>query len=225
MPEINFHSPYVEIALKLLLAVAAGGIIGLEREWKRKPAGLRTNILICVSAALLMITSRHISGGAPYSDPARLVAQVVVGIGFIGAGVILRYRGTVIGLTSAATILAVTAIGISIGDGMFGVAIGVTMLIVVVLTLLEYLEAVIVRRRRRFHFTFHTQKPAEVQAQILELLEKERLQLVSFDIVEAKTSGYEINLTIVTSPAGSKQLVEKLAQFSAELKTSSFDTN
>jgi len=74
------------IAVKLLVAVVCGGAIGLERELSRKPAGLRTNVLICVGAALFMIVSRHIGGGAPYTDPARLVAQVVTGIGFIGGG-------------------------------------------------------------------------------------------------------------------------------------------
>ena len=115
-------SPNLLIGLKLLMAVACGGAIGFERELSRKPAGLRTNVLICVGAALFMIVSRHIGGGAPYTDPARLVAQVVTGIGFIGAGVILQSRGSISGLTSAATIFVVSAVGITIGEGMFTVA-------------------------------------------------------------------------------------------------------
>src|SRR5918912_2078782 len=120
--------------------MACGGAIGLERELSRKPAGLRTNVLIAMSATLLMITSRHISGGAPYTDPARLVAQVVVGVGFIGGGVILQSRGSVTGLTTAATIFIVTAVGISIGEGMYGAALSATALIIFVLVLLRRLE-------------------------------------------------------------------------------------
>ena len=108
----------IEIFLKLLMAMICGGAIGFERELSRKAAGLRTNVLICIGAALYMVVSRHISGGAPYTDPARLVAQVVAGIGFLGAGVILQARGSVTGLTTAATIFVVGAIGISIGEGL-----------------------------------------------------------------------------------------------------------
>src|SRR6185503_9478738 len=116
------HWPPFLIAAKLALAMVCGGSIGLERELNRKPAGLRTNVLICFGAALYMIVSRHIGGGAPYTDPARLVAQVVTAIGFIGAGVILQSRGSISGLTTAATILLVGAVGITIGEGVFSVA-------------------------------------------------------------------------------------------------------
>src|SRR5207253_7134227 len=104
----------VLIALKLVVAMLCGGAIGFERELSRKSAGLRTNVLICMGAALYMIVSRHIGGGAPYTDPARLAAQVVTGIGFLGAGVILQSRGSITGLTTAATFFIVVASGIII---------------------------------------------------------------------------------------------------------------
>ena len=85
-----YFPPPILIAAKLLLAMVCGGAIGLERELNRKAAGLRTNVLICFGAALYMVVSRHISGGAAYTDPARLAAQVVAGIGFLGAGVPLQ---------------------------------------------------------------------------------------------------------------------------------------
>lgn len=222
---IDLQPPNLEIALRLLLAVLAGGVIGLERELKRKPAGLRTNILICVSAALLMITSRHISGGAPFSDPGRLIAQIVVGIGFIGAGVIMRSHGSVTGLTTAATILAVTAIGISIGDGMYGTGIAVTLLIVVVLTLLTYVESAIARRRRLFHFDIQTDKPAAVQAQLLDLLEEERLPLADLDVREVSPGLHTIGISVVTSSEGSHKLMEKFRRVASEVKASYFETN
>lgn len=222
---MNLSSPNVQIAIKLLLAVIAGGVIGLERELKRKPAGLRTNILICVSATLLMITSRHIGGGAPFTDPARLVAQVIAGVGFLGAGVILRSRGSVTGLTTAATIFAVTAIGITIGDGMYAVAIAVTMLIVAVLVILGRVEGAIIRHRRMFHYTFRTTNPAHVHAQLLDLLEQQRLHLADFGIRELKDGEHEISVSVVTSSDGSHRLMEKLSALGTDLKASSFDSD
>src|SRR6266446_9459683 len=136
----NEHWPTAEIALKLLMAMACGGAVGFERELSHKAAGLRTNVLICMGAALYMIISRHISGGAPYTDPARLAAQVVTGIGFLGAGVILQSRGSITGLTAAATIFIVGAVGIAIGDGMFGVALLSTAFIIIVLVVLRKVE-------------------------------------------------------------------------------------
>src|SRR5216117_2733303 len=145
-------SPLTLIALKLVVAVVCGGAIGFERELSHKPAGLRTNVLVCVGATLFMIVSRHIGGGAPYTDPARLVAQVVTAIGFIGAGVILQSRGSISGLTTAATILLGGAVGVTIGEGMFTVAVVTTLLVIVVLVLLRKVERAIVKRRRLFQY-------------------------------------------------------------------------
>src|SRR4051812_27677341 len=137
-----------------------GGAIGIERESSHKAAGLRTNVLICVGAALYMIVSRHISGGAPYTDPARLAAQVVAGIGFIGAGVIWQSRGSVSGLTTAATIFLVGAVGIAIGEGLFGLSLFSTGLIIVVLVVLKKFESSLFKRQRIFHYVLTTANPA-----------------------------------------------------------------
>ena len=106
----------LDLGAKLLIAVIAGGGIGLEREFARKPAGLRTNILICLGATLLMDLSIGITSGNA-GDPGRIAAQVVTGVGFLGAGTILHTRGTITGLTSAATIWVVAAIGLTVGAG------------------------------------------------------------------------------------------------------------
>ena len=103
---------------ELLLATLLGGVIGWERDASGKPAGLRTNILICVGSALLTDLSigfAQFVGGGVASDPARITAQIVSGIGFLGAGTILKARGTVIGLTTAATLWVVAAIGMTVG--------------------------------------------------------------------------------------------------------------
>jgi len=129
----------LDLAAKLLGAVLIGGGIGLEREMKGKPAGLRTNILICVGSALLMDISLRLA--AMYGgDPGRISAQVVTGIGFLGAGTILHTRGMITGLTSAATIWVVAAIGLTIGAGFFVEALGATLTVMLVLVGLGWVE-------------------------------------------------------------------------------------
>ena len=124
----------VTIVLRLLLATALGAIIGFQRERAKKPAGLRTHILICLGAALF--TAASIYGFGPASDPARVAAGVLVGIGFLGAGAIIRTgEGIVAGLTTAATIWAVAAIGLAAGAGLYVVAAVATALILIVLYL------------------------------------------------------------------------------------------
>jgi len=127
---------------KAFLAVACGGLIGVEREIRQKPAGFRTNILICVGSALLMWMSIHVgtdlAGGR--GDPGRIAAQVVTGIGFLGAGTILHSRGHITGLTSAAMIWVVSAIGMAVGAGFIAVAIFSTLLILVVQVVLGVVE-------------------------------------------------------------------------------------
>jgi len=127
---------------KSLLAVACGGLIGVERELRQKPAGFRTNILICVGSALLMWMSIHVgtdlAGGR--GDPARIAAQVVAGVGFLGAGTILHSRGHITGLTSAAMIWVVSAIGMAVGAGFISVAIFTTALILGVQVVLGMVE-------------------------------------------------------------------------------------
>src|ERR1041384_5419464 len=121
------------IALKLVLAAVLGGIIGIEREFRDKPAGLRTNILICVGSTLFMSIS------TAYGD-TRIAAQIITGIGFLGAGAVLHSHGFVLGLTTAATIWVVAGVGMALGAGMYGTAVEVTVLAIVTLYLLGSLE-------------------------------------------------------------------------------------
>lgn len=149
---------------RLLLAAVLGGLIGFEREVSGKPAGLRTNLLICVGATLLMELSIGVAelsgpvvgpGGAVFrSDPARIAAQIVSGIGFIGAGTILHARGGVTGLTTAATIWVVAAIGMAVGAGAYVQAVGTTVLVFASLGILGRLEDVVKVRRSTRRYSF-----------------------------------------------------------------------
>ncbi len=140
----------LDLLIKLLLAVLLGGIIGFEREIAGKPAGLRTNILICIGAALLMDLSLRVGfvDGKRIGDPGRIAAQIVSGVGFLGAGTIMQAQGVVTGLTSAATIWVVAAIGMAVGAGYYVEGVGAGLLVTFVLAGLGGLEHWVRRARR-----------------------------------------------------------------------------
>ena len=135
-------------AARLTLAAFLGGVIGLERELRHKAAGLRTNMLMCLGAAMFTVMSYQLAdkfGG----DHVRIASQIIPGIGFIGAGSILRERGSVIGLTTAATIFVTASIGMACGGGMYLTAVFATMVALVALVVLGLLEDRFERRRRK----------------------------------------------------------------------------
>jgi putative Mg2+ transporter-C (MgtC) family protein len=169
-----------DLGLKLIVAVLAGGAIGFERQIAGKPAGLRTNILICVGSALLMDLSIHVGGvwgTGMVGDPARLAAQVVTGIGFIGAGTIMQGGGTITGLTSAATIWVVAAIGLAAGAGFVFEALGATLTVMVVLAGLGRIEHRLLRASRTMSVTIRT-KPGTTEEWIREQLAAEGLRVL-----------------------------------------------
>ena len=107
----------LDMVIRLLIAALLGGAMGYEREQAKKPAGLRTNILVCVGAALFTIASIH--GFAGLNDPSRVAAGIVVGVGFLGAGAIIRGQAGVTGLTTAASIWVVAGVGLAVGCGLY----------------------------------------------------------------------------------------------------------
>ena len=124
----------------LLVATVLGAAVGLERELKAKPAGLRTNTLICIGACLFTELSIALTADATNGDHSRVAAQIVTGVGFLGAGTIMRGKGGVSGLTTAATIWLVAAIGTAVGAGWEMEAAGATLLTLMVLSVLGRLE-------------------------------------------------------------------------------------
>lgn len=134
--------------IKLIVSILLGSSIGIEREIASKPAGFRTNVLICFGSTLFTIISVRmceIYGGFQVSDPTRIAAQIVTGIGFIGAGTVLRSQGSVHGLTSAATIWAVSAIGVAIGIGEINLAILSSAIIIIVLIIFGRFEKLLMK--------------------------------------------------------------------------------
>lgn len=138
---------YAMIIARLLLAAALSGLIGMERESKQVPAGLRTHLLVGTGACLMMILSvtgfdAFLSGGSEFVrfDPSRIPSYVISGIGFLGAGTILVHRGSIRGLTTAASIWVAAGIGLVAGIGMYFVAILATAIVLITLNILEKIE-------------------------------------------------------------------------------------
>ena len=127
------------VVARLLLAAVLGGIVGLERELNHKPAGVRTNMLICLGAALFTIVSYEMAGNVG-GDHTRIAAQIIPGIGFLGAGVVIRERGTSTGITSAATIFVVASMGMCIGAGFYVTGIFTMLLLLGSLVIIGNLE-------------------------------------------------------------------------------------
>ncbi len=149
------NSVELDITVKLLLAALAGGLVGLEREKHGRPAGLRTNLLVAVGSCVMMIVSEafYIKYGVYDAestlrlDPSRVAAQIVTGIGFLGAGVILKEGASVRGLTTAASLWTVAGLGMAFGMGFFSLGLIATVLVLVSLTFLKKLDPIMKKDR------------------------------------------------------------------------------
>lgn len=146
--EFNLISTVVRLALALLL----GGMLGIERGRKRRPAGLRTYMIVCIASALVMITSQYMMIKYGTGDPARMGAQVISGIGFLGAGTIIITSRQVKGLTTAAGLWAAACIGLAVGIGFYAGAIACAILVLVVMTVMTGLDARLRLKSKQLNF-------------------------------------------------------------------------
>lgn len=189
---------------KLLIASFLGGILGWERELRGRPAGLRTHILVCVGVTLMMIVSENIfEKYKTYTDesilrvdPARIAAQVITGIGFLGAGTIIRYGTSVRGLTTAASLWVVAGIGLAVGSGCYLPAIITTILALFALIFVSRLERKIKRDKyKTLKLSVASSEPLLIS--ILEILRNNSLQLQNYgyesDLVKNEIS-YNVNV-------------------------------
>lgn len=196
---------------RLALAVLLGGIVGVERELSGKPAGLRTNILICLGSALLMdlsITIGVTDGEGRIGDPARIAAQVVTGVGFLGAGTIMQARGEVVGLTTAATIWVVAAIGLAVGAGHRAEAIAAALLVTLVLTALGWLERWMLSFRRVVSGTIRLRRDARFE-EVSPIFRASRIGIQSKKISE-EDEGFVYRLQLVGPSRQYDRLAEEL---------------
>ena len=199
--------------VELLSAIVCGGLIGIERELSHKAAGLRSNILICLGAVLYMKVSELIAmhgGLSQPSDPARIAAQVVTGIGFIGAGVIIQRQGDVRGITTAATIWVVAAIGLTIGAGYPLLAMLVTGVVLLTLTSLASVERNLSRKPRPMllKLTLREDTP-ELRNRLQSILEQFGVKTDSFR-VEQSAAGFKVTISSSTQPEDVRLLATAL---------------
>ena len=145
---------------RLLLAAVLGGIVGIERELKHRPAGLRTNMFICFGAAMFTVISVQLAN-AVGGDHTRIASQIIPGIGFIGAGSILHAQRSISGLTTAATIFVVASIGMACGGGLYGLAVFATALLLLCLQVLGALERRYSLKSSLMHYSILTDRVAE----------------------------------------------------------------
>ena len=181
---------YWEIALRLGLAVVFGGVVGFERESQNLPAGFRTHILVCVGAALIMLVSAYGFSGslAEATDRSRIAASVVTGIGFLGAGTILRQRGNIRGLTTAASIWVVSGIGLAVGIGFYFPALLATGLVLVSLLVLGRLDRVLISSYRSKYLTMCLSDRAGLVKEIVGIFADLKLNIRKIEFGELPSS-------------------------------------
>jgi putative Mg2+ transporter-C (MgtC) family protein len=181
--KMSFTPLVGQTIVRLLLAAILGGIIGLEREIKHKPAGLRTNMFMCLGSALFTILSFELASEYP-GDHTRIAAQIIPGIGFIGAGSILHSRGSVVGLTTAATIFVVAAIGMAVGGGLYLPAVMATLIALLALYTLGRMEARFELKPALVSYEVLGENAETVISELNRILQDEHLGMTSVQIAK-----------------------------------------
>ena len=201
-------NPITEDLIKLLAALVLGGILGAERERHKKAVGLRTIILISVGSALFTILSTHLVG-PDGENPGRVAANIISGIGFLGAGVILEERGRVVGLTTAATIWVAAALGMAAGIGEYVLAFSTTAIVIIVLLLFtrfeDYLEMSSEERTYEITAKISWDKYKELKA-----LFKEHNLVINSTKQEKKGSDMVCTFEVLGQPKKHDKVVQKL---------------
>jgi putative Mg2+ transporter-C (MgtC) family protein len=172
---------------RLAVAAILGGIIGLERQIRHKPAGLRTNMFICFGSAMFTVLSGQLAGNLG-GDHTRVAAQIIPGIGFIGAGSILHSRGSTQGLTTAATVFVVASVGMAAGGGLYITAVFATGVILIALALLGQFEKRLSLRSMRYTFEVAGRNTEAVLNELSKVLDAAELAMEEINAVSSDGS-------------------------------------
>ncbi len=210
------------IVYRLLLAAALGAIVGLEREIRRKPAGLRTNLFICMGSALFTLLSQEIARRFGQSDPTRIVSNLIPGIGFIGAGAIIRERGTVVGLTTAATIFVVASVGMAVGAGLWMTAIFTTLVILGALVVLGWAEDCFSLKTRLTTFRLTTSRLEEVMTGANRILSQMKISMQHFQVLRVG-SEFVLEFEADVSHTQQQQVIGRLSKLDARCEALPLD--
>jgi putative Mg2+ transporter-C (MgtC) family protein len=168
--------------VRLVVAAILGGLIGLERELRHKPAGLRTNMFICFGAAMFTVLSDQLAG-AHGGDHTRVAAQIIPGIGFIGAGAILHARGSITGLTTAATIFVTASIGMAVGGGLYITGTFATAVVLIALAALGRLERRFSLKSQRMTYEVTGENAETVISELNRVLDAEKVAMQNVHVV------------------------------------------
>jgi putative Mg2+ transporter-C (MgtC) family protein len=174
--------PLHEILLRLTLAAALGALIGIERDLHRRPAGIRTSLFVCLATALFTILSGEIAHRFGDTGSTRIASNIVQGIGFLGAGAILREAGGVVGLTTAATIFAEAAIGMAAGGGLYAVAAYATGLVIFGLVVVGWCAERLNLKRRVLVFRVTTSQAESVATEVQRLISELKIAMRHFRV-------------------------------------------
>ena len=194
---------------RLLVAAILGAAIGFERETKRKPAGLRTNMFICFGAAMYTVLS-DVLATEHIGDHTRIAAQIIPGIGFIGAGSIMRSGMTVSGLTTAATMFVVASIGMAAGGGLYLPAIFATLLILVSLEFLGWFEQRFDLKPALMKYEAYGAVADDMIGDINRVLEPEHRAMETVDVAPTN-GGFRVLFGLASTRTEHKTLLEKLS--------------
>jgi putative Mg2+ transporter-C (MgtC) family protein len=206
------HITNIEIAIRLILALVLGGLIGLERESMGRPAGFRTHILVSLGSALIMIVSAYAFSDFMMGryDPGRIAAQVVSGIGFLGAGTIMREGANIRGLTTAASLWTVAGIGLTVGCGFYFAAILATILVVATLVLLNKLEWGYLTSKHEILTLLIQDTPGQL-ARVFAVLAKHEVNVFNVELSSEDTGDAKLNLEIELAPKASRvKIIDEL---------------
>lgn len=174
-----------QVFFRLILAGVLSGFIGFEREFHGRAAGFRTHILLCVGSTLIMLTSIHMFdayAGKVLCDPGRIAAGVVTGIGFLGAGTIMRFKASVRGLTTAASLWVVSGIGLAVGSGMYFAAIMTTAITLIALLVFSRVEHAFIRKDRYRLLVVETRPDVGLLVKVREVLGNYEVEIKDFEM-------------------------------------------
>jgi putative Mg2+ transporter-C (MgtC) family protein len=206
---------WYEVVLRLIIAIIVGGLIGYEREFKNRPAGFRTHILVCVGAAVTsmiqlysiqetsnMILQHPVLASALKADIGRLGAQVITGVGFLGAGTIMHDKGSVKGLTTAASLWVVACIGLAVGLGYYFLSVASTVGVYIVLVSLKQVEARFLQKSKIVKLEIHYMDKVELVTHLEEYFSSKsiKVQNIEFEIEEDEEATHKTSMYTILVP-------------------------
>ena len=201
-----------QILARLLFAAAMGALIGLERDLKRRPAGIRTSMFVCMATAMFTIMSAELGHMWGDTGSTRIASNIVQGIGFLGAGAILKDSAGLVGLTTAATIFVEAAIGMAAGGGFYGVAAGATAIVLFALVVIGWAIQRLHFKARSLVFRFTTSHAESVASEIQKLLSTLGIAPLQFRVSMAGTN----SIVEFQAEVSHKQEVQIVSQFNRQ---------